>query len=192
MRPKIPLPTDDELGPEQVTMLAKLPPLNVFRMVAAAPGAGRPFLQLGGAVLSGALDARRREMAVLRVAHATKAAYEWAQHEQLARAAGVTEVEIDAIGTEEPVTGLDEECNLICRVADEISRDVRLSDEALQAIVDRYGPREAAELILLVSYYNMVSRFLESTRVAVEDEPLLEGTTPSSMRRPPSGDQAGQ
>ena len=177
MRPKIPLPTDDELGPEQVTMLAKLPPLNVFRMVAAAPGAGRPFLQLGGAVLSGALDARRREMAVLRVAHATKAAYEWAQHEQLARAAGVTEVEIDAIGTEEPVTGLDEECNLICRVADEISRDVRLSDEALQAIVDRYGPREAAELILLVSYYNMVSRFLESTRVEFESEPMLDGRT---------------
>jgi 4-carboxymuconolactone decarboxylase len=175
MRPQIPLPTDDELGPEQVKMLSKLPPLNVFRMVAAAPGAGRPFLQLGGAVLSGALDARRREMAVLRVAHATKASYEWAQHEQLARTAGVTEDEIDAIGGEEPVTGLDEECNLICRVADEITRDVRLSDDALQAIIDRYGPREAAELILLVSYYNMVSRFLESTRVELESEPLLDG-----------------
>jgi 4-carboxymuconolactone decarboxylase len=177
MDPKIPLPTDDELGPAQVRMLAKLPPLNVFRMVAGAPGAGRPFLQLGGAVLSGALDARRREMAVLRVAHATKASYEWAQHEQLARTAGVSEVEIDAINREEPVTGLDEEGNLICRVADEISRDVRLSDEALEAIVDRYGSREAAELILLVSYYNMVSRFLESTRVELEHEPLLNGRT---------------
>jgi 4-carboxymuconolactone decarboxylase len=177
MDPKIPLPTDAELGPEQVRMLAKLPPLNVFRMVAGAAGAGRPFLQLGGAVLSGALDARRREIAVLRVAHVTKAAYEWAQHEQLARAAGVTEAEIDAINREEPVTGLDQEGNLICRVADEISRDVRLSDEALDAIVARYGSREAAELILLVSYYNMVSRFLESTRVEIEDEPLLNGRT---------------
>ncbi len=177
MDPKIPLPTDEELGPELVRMLAKLPPLNVFRMVAAAPGAGRPFLQLGGAVLSGALDARRREMAVLRVAHATNAPYEWAQHEQLARTAGVSEAEIDAINREEPVTGLDQESNLICRVADEISRDVRLSDEALAAIVDRYGSREAAELILLVSYYNMVSRFLESTRVELENEPLLNGRT---------------
>lgn len=177
MEPKIPVPTDAELGPEQVRMLARLPPLNVFRMVAGAPGAGRPFLQLGGAVLSGALDARRREIAVLRVAHATKASYEWAQHEQLARTAGVSEREIDAIDREDPVTGLDEEGNLICRVADEISRDVRLSDEALEAIVDRYGSREAAELILLVSYYNMVSRFLESTRVELENEPLLKGRT---------------
>lgn len=174
MAPKIPLPTDAELEREQRELLSQLPPLNVFRMVAGAPNAVRPFLQLGGAVLSTALDARRREIAVLRVAHASRAEYEWAQHEQLARQAGVTEAEIEAVGGEEPVTSLDEECNLICRVADEVSRDVRLSDEALEQIIDRYGPREAAELILLVSYYNMVSRFLELTRVEIEDEPLLD------------------
>ena len=185
MPPKIPLPTDDELEPEHRELLANLPPLNVFRMVAGAPRAVRPFMALGGAVLSTGLDARRREIAVLRVAHATHAQYEWAQHEQLARNAGVTEAEIDAIGSEGPVTGLDEECNLICRVADEISREVRLSDEALEQIIDRYGPREATELIMLVSYYNMVSRFLESTRVEVEDEPLLEGQTPEALARRP-------
>ena len=32
--------------------------------------------------------------------------------------------------------------NLICRVADEVSRDVRLSDDALSQLVDRYGPRD--------------------------------------------------
>jgi len=179
--PKIPLPDDDELEPKHREMLAGIPPLNVFRMVAGAPRAVRPFMALGRAVLSTALDARRREIAVLRVAHATRAPYEWVQHEQLARAAGVTAAEIDAIEEEEPVRSLDDECNLICRVADEVTRDVRLSDEALEQIVDRYGPREAAELILLVSYYNMVSRFLESTRVEIEDEPLLAGQTPRSF-----------
>jgi AhpD family alkylhydroperoxidase len=181
--PKIPLPTDDELEPEHRDMLATLPQLNVFRMLAGAPRAVRPFMELGGAVLSTALDPRRREIAVLRVAHATRAPYEWAQHKQLARSVGVSESEIDAIDKEEPVASLDDECNLICRVADEISRDVRLSDDALEQISDRYGPREAAELILLVSYYNMVSRFLESTRVQIEDEPLLEAETSDSMAR---------
>jgi AhpD family alkylhydroperoxidase len=183
--PKIPLPSDDELDREHREMLARLPPLNVFRMVAGAPRAVRPFMALGSAVLSAPLDARRREIAVLRVAHATHAPYEWAQHEQLARNVGVTEAEIEAIGREDPVTSLDEECNLICRVADEVSRDVRLSDEALERIIDRYGPRETTELIMLVSYYNMVSRFLESTRVEVEDEPLLEGQTPEALTRRP-------
>ena len=167
----IPLPTDDELTPEHREMLAKVPPLNVFRMVAGTRRGLRPFLQLGSAVLSSCLDARRREMVVLRVAHATGASYEWAQHERLARHAGVTDQEINAIATEQPVSSLDEESNLICRVADEVSRDVRLSDDALEQIVHRYGSREAAELVLLVSYYNMVSRFLESTRVELEAEP---------------------
>jgi AhpD family alkylhydroperoxidase len=179
--PEIPLPSDEELTPEHRALLARLPPLNVFRMVAGAPAALRPFMALGSAVLSTALDARRREIAVLRVAQATNARYEWVQHEQLARNSGVSESEIAAIGSEERVTSLDEECNLICRVADEISRDVRLSDKALEQIAERYGPREASELILLVSYYNMVSRFLESTRVEVEDEPLLAGQTPGSF-----------
>jgi alkylhydroperoxidase family enzyme len=189
--PKIPLPTDDELEPEHREMLATLPQLNVFRMLAGAPRAVRPFMELGGAVLSTALDARRREIAVLRVAHATRAPCEWAQHKQLAGNVGVTDAEIDAIDKEEPVASLDEECNLICRVADEVTRHVRLSDDALEQIIDRYGPRAAADLILLVSYYNMVSRFLESTRVQIEDEPLLEGPMSGSMaRRPPDREGA--
>ena len=171
MPPRIPLPTDDELTPEHREILAKLPPLNVFRMVAGTERGLRPFLQLGSVVLSSSLDARRREIAVLRVAHATGAGYERAQHERLARNAGVSDEEINAIATEEPVSSLDDEGNLICRVADEVSRDVRLSDETLEQIIERYGAREAAEVILLVSYYNMVSRFLESTRVELEDEP---------------------
>ena len=68
-------------------------------------------------------------------------------------------------------------------------RDVRLSDEALEQIINRYGPREAAELILLASYYNMVSRFLESTRVEVEDEQLLRGQTPGAIARGAEGDR---
>ena len=76
-----------------------------------------------------------------------------------------------------PVGGLDEEGNLLCRVADEISNDVRLSDEALSDIIARYGERQATELILCCAYFNMLSRFLESTRVPVEDEAVLEKTT---------------
>jgi hypothetical protein len=89
----------------------------------------------------------------------------------------VSDAEIGAIGSEDPVVSLDAEVNLICRVADEVSRNVRLSDDALEQIVERYGPRQAAEVILLVSYCNMVSRFLESTRVEIEPEQLLGGLT---------------
>lgn len=170
----IPLPRDADLSPEIRETLAALPPLNVFRMLAWAPASFQPFLDLAMSVLlRSELDARLREIAVLRVAHVTRSNYEWVQHVVVGKRAGLSESEIEKIGVEGPVTGLDEEGNLLCRVADEISLEVRLSDEALAAIVERFGTRQASELIVCCSYFNMLSRFLESMRVELESEPVL-------------------
>ena len=169
MAEKIPLPDEAQLSPEIVATLKKLPPLNVFRMVANAPASFHGFLDFAMSILmSSEFDKRKREIAVLRVAHVTRSTYEWTQHVFVAKSTGVTDDEIARIAVDGPVTRLDEEGNLLCRVADEISRDVRLSDEALAAIKQRYGIRQATELILCCAYFNMLSRFLESTRVELE------------------------
>ena len=173
--PGISLPSDAELIPEIRKTLGALPALNVFRMMARAPASFQAWIDFALSILLGSeFDARKREIAVLRVAHVTGSRYEWTQHVTVAKRTGLREAEIDRIATDGPVTGLDEEGNLLCRVADEISRDVRLSDEALEAIVGRYGERQATELIVCCSYFNMVSRFLESTRVELEHGPVLE------------------
>jgi len=51
--------------------------------------------------------------------------------------------------------------------------DQWVSDEALKAILTRYGVRQATELILCCSYFNMLSRFLESMRVELESTPAF-------------------
>ena len=174
MQPKIPLPSDDQLPADIRDTLANLPPVNVFRMMANAPASFHGFLQLAGSILmQSEFDSRKREIAILRVAHVTRSSYEWTQHVRLARQIGVTQEEIDRIGVDGLVQGLDEESLLLCRVAEEISRDIRLSDEALEAILTRYGVRQATELILCCSYFNMLSRFLESTRVELESAPAF-------------------
>jgi AhpD family alkylhydroperoxidase len=171
----IPLVTDADLTPELRKVLVSLPALNIFRMLANAPANLKPFVDYGMSLLFATeLDARKREIAILRVAHVTRSKYEWTQHATLARRVGVTDAEIAAIAVDGPVRGLDEEGRLLCRVAEEISRDVRLSDDALRAILDRYGRRQAVELILCCSHFNMVSRILESTRVELEPENRLE------------------
>jgi AhpD family alkylhydroperoxidase len=181
---KMPLPTDAELSPEVRGVLAALPPLNVFRAIANAPASLRPFVDYGMSILfQSQFDARKREIAILRVAHVTRSKYEWAQHVTLARRAGVSEEEIASIACAGPVASLDDEGNLLCRVADEITRDVRLSDQALAAILDRYGARQAMELILCCSHFNMVSRILESARVDLEDENVLENWQPPAVGR---------
>jgi len=175
MTARIPLPAEESLTPEICGTLRALPPLNVFRMMANTPASFQPFVDLAMSILlQSELDPRKREIAVLRVAHVTRSLYEWTQHVTVGKRLGVTDEEIARIAVDGPVTGLDEEGNLLCRVADEISRDVRLSDQALAEIVRRYGVRQASELILCCSYFNMLSRFLESTRVELENEPVLK------------------
>ncbi len=171
MTTKIPLPKDEDLPSDIKETLSTFPPLNVVRMMANAPASLKGFIELASSILMRSkFDPRKREIAVLRVAHVTKSSYEWTQHVTVAKRTGVSDDEIERIAAEDPVTSLDEEGNLLCRVADEISRDVRLSDEALTQILDRYGVRGATELILCCSYFNMLSRFLESTRVELEKE----------------------
>ena len=180
----LPLPSDADLTPEAREILGALPPLNVFRAVAMLPASLRPFLELGGSLLSGAhLTPAERELAILRVAHLTDAAYERQQHEQLGRAVGLTEPEIEATAAERPADTLPADGALISRAADEITRDVRLSDEALALVRARWGDAGAAELILTVGYYNMVSRFLESARVPLEATDLLADATPEGIVR---------
>jgi 4-carboxymuconolactone decarboxylase len=178
---RVPLPTDDELTPEVKNVLDNIPPLNVFRAVGRLPESFTPFMQLGGSLLGDpGISTPTREIAILRVAHITGAGYEWAQHEQIARNVGVSDEAIAALQTDDPSDSgaLDADGALAARVAEEISRDVRLSDQALDALIERYGNKGAASMVLCVSYYNMVSRFLESMRVEIEDEQLLHGQTP--------------
>jgi len=170
MSVSIPLPEIGSLPPGIREAVESIP-LNVIRMAANAPASFMTFAGFARSILfESQFDTRKRKIAILRVARVTDAHYEWTHHVAIARQCGVTEEQIEKIKTEDPVTSLGDEYNLLCRVADEISRNVRLSDDALEQILDRYGVRESTEIILCVSYFNMVSRFLESTRVPIENE----------------------
>ncbi len=181
---QVPLPDDSELSDEIRATLASAPPFNVFRMIANTPASFRGFTDLASSILlRSEFDPKKREIAVLRTAHVTKSLYEWTQHVRIARNLGVTEAGIEAVQADGPVTALDEESNMLCRVADEISRDVRLSDGALEWALARYGVRQACELILCCSYFNMLSRFLESTRVQLEKADLVGKATPGQIAK---------
>ncbi len=169
MTPRIPLPADSDLPSEIRETLANLDH-NFFRMLANAPASFREVVDLAESILMRSeLPPRKREVAVLRVAHITGCNYEWTHHIVAAKVSGVTDDEIGKIAVTGSVDGLGEEDDLLCRVADEITGDVRLSDDALAEILARYGVRQAMELILCCSFYNMVSRILQSTRVELEE-----------------------
>src|SRR3954471_20642129 len=91
---------DPATAPENVRQaLERVPPLNVFKMLAHAETAFRPWLRFGGALLaSSAVDAVQRELAILRVSKLTPGAeYEWVQHVPILLAVGGSEAQAAAL-----------------------------------------------------------------------------------------------
>lgn len=166
--------------------LDALPSLNIFRMVANAETAFRPWLRLGGALLSSLeLDARLRELAILRVGQLERAEYEWVQHVPIARSVGATDAEIAAIERDDVESeDLDAATRAVLRFTTEAVRDVRVSDEALAEVREQgISPRQVVELLLVISYYMGVARVAESAGIEV-DGPLGDQVAASAQRPP--------
>jgi hypothetical protein len=114
---------------------------------------------------------------VLRCAYLLNVPYERQANLVMARNVGLSTEEIEAIGKDGPVAGLDAEGTLICQTTDELTEFATLTDPTLQALVDRYGRNVAAKLILAVGWFNLLSRFLNGTRVPLETGNAYEGRT---------------
>ena len=165
--------------------LQRVPPLNVFRMAANAETAFRPWLAFGGALLSSLqLDARVRELAILRVARLSDAEYEWVQHVPIALAVGASEQQVTALerGDLED-DSLSEPDRAVLRFTTEVVRDVRASDETFAAVREHLSPREVVELLLVVGQYMMVARLAGTTDIEL-DEPAAPGVVEASLRDP--------
>lgn len=166
---RIPLPTDEELTPEAKELLGNLPPLNIVRMFAGAPAALKPLTDLGQAVLLQAeLDPRLREIAILAVARTSDSDYERLQHENICKAIGMSDEETRAAADGDLET-LDEEAQLVWRFGQEIARDVRASEELTAQVLERFGRRQATELVVACATYSAIARIIETCGVELEE-----------------------
>jgi 4-carboxymuconolactone decarboxylase len=168
---RIPYPDPKTLAPETQEQLAKLAPLNVFRMLAGSEGLLGPFIRLGNHLWNKAkLTPVLREIAILRVGALSNARYEVFQHQRIARSLGMSEPLIAAIASGPDDPALDELQRLVVRFTDELVRDIRVSDRTFAAARARLSVQELQELTVLVGYYMTVSRFLETFGVELEAE----------------------
>lgn len=167
---RVPYP-DLTNAPEDVRSLAaSLPPLNIFRMLPHAPTFLRGFGQLGTAILSqAALDARLRELIILRVGNRSPAPYEWQQHVPIGRACGVSDDEIAALERNDVQAAcFSDRDRAVLQLTDELLVGPRASDATLTAMRATFSDREVCEAVLTIGFYMMVARFLETTGVDLE------------------------
>jgi alkylhydroperoxidase family enzyme len=168
--PRIPYAAPEQLDQTTQNLLERLAPLNIFKMMANAPGLLRPFVDLGGAFLfNGKLDPVTRECAILRVGYLSKATYETAQHEKIGRDVGMSDALIEAVKTGPTDPSLSEEHRLTLAFVDDLVANVRASDATFDPVLAHFGAEVAQEITLVTGYYMMVCRFLETFDVEIED-----------------------
>ena len=174
---------DPDSAPEPVRdALQRVPPLNVFRMMANAETAFRPWLRWGAALLDRLqLDPLLRELAILRVARLTPhAEYEWVQHVPLAKAVGATDAQIVALERDDTAGDyFTPEQRLVLRFTTEVVRDARASDETLEELKQTMSPREVVELLMVIGNYMMLARVLATTGMDLDEPAGLAALRPA-------------
>jgi AhpD family alkylhydroperoxidase len=132
-----------------------------------------PPVAEGWSALLGALRNRTTlppdltELAVLRIAVLNGAPFEWTAHEPAARRAGVTDVQLAALRTEDPAAApvFSAVQALALRFTDASSREVAVPDDLFAALRAQLDDRQVVELVATVAGYAMVSRFLVALEV---------------------------
>ncbi|MEL6830833.1 MAG: carboxymuconolactone decarboxylase family protein [Pseudomonadota bacterium] len=159
----------DDLDPNAQNLIKRLAPLNIFKMMAHNPGILKPFVDLGTAFLfKGSLDPVTRECAILRVGYLSEASYETAQHERIGRDLGMDDALFAALRSGPESKDLTDEQRLAVALTDDVVQNVRASNATFDPVLEHFGPAGAQELVLIIGYYMMVSRFLETFDVDIE------------------------
>ncbi|MFI2346570.1 carboxymuconolactone decarboxylase family protein [Streptomyces sp. NPDC019443] len=152
---------------------------NIFTTLVRHPDLYERFMPFGGQLLRrGRLSGRLRELLILRTSYNTGAPYEWGRHVPLAKAAGVTDTEIDRLVQGAEAGGWSDLERCLIRAADELNRDARLCDATWEVLAEHFGDAEMIEITMLVGQYHMVAFFLNSVGVALDpgfDSPGLAG-----------------
>ena len=149
---------------------ARLPPLNIFRMMGHAGEMLDGFVRLGNQILAfSKIDPVLREIAIVRVGVLSKAGYEVYQHEAISRRLGMDDAKIAAIHEGPDAKAFSDLEKLVMRYTDDVVRNVRASDATFAPLSKHFSHKEMQELTITIGYYMMVSRFLETFDVDIED-----------------------
>ncbi len=112
------------------------------------------------------IDARLREVLVLRTAANLDCEYEWHHHKRLASIVGLSEEVIASIRDRKALAADDH--NLMVRCADELAKDAMLSDSTWQQVVERFGLEYTMDVVFTVGAYTALAMGLKSCGVQLE------------------------
>lgn len=146
--------------------------LNVFRTWLHHPGIAKGINDLLGRLLfRGVLDARLRELIIMRLGWSTGSDYEWTQHWGIATGLGIKADDLVAVRDWEHADEFGPAERAVLAATDETVRDGAITSDTWAALTEHVGddPVILLEVVHVIALWRMVSSVLRSLQVELED-----------------------
>jgi alkylhydroperoxidase family enzyme len=144
---------------------------NALATMVHNPALAEPWLRYNDVLLRHAsIDARLRELMILRVAWLTRSEYEWVQHVRLAPRYDITPGEIQAISR-----GASAGCwtpleTALLAATDQLMDGYRIDDATWKALAGELDERQLIEVVYVVGTYTCLAMVFKSLGVQLDPE----------------------
>jgi alkylhydroperoxidase family enzyme len=115
------------------------------------------------------LAVRERELVILRIGYLCQAAYEWGQHVEIARRAGMSDDEIRSAKTGPDTPGIPKLDRLLLQATDQLHADAHISDATWAGLSEHLTTQQLMDLVFTVGQYNLVSMALNTLGVQLDE-----------------------
>ncbi|HEY6983379.1 carboxymuconolactone decarboxylase family protein [Reyranella sp.] len=168
MRDLSTLAPEDREAIEKNTMGGRI--FNVFRVLAHHPKLVKRWTPFAGHILSKqTLPFRDRELLILRIGWLNQAAYEFAQHELIARRGGLSDADVARIKEGPRAAGWSEKEAALIQAVDDLYENSVVSDATWAILAGSYSSEQLIDAVFTVGQYNLVSWALNSFGVPLDD-----------------------
>jgi uncharacterized peroxidase-related enzyme len=135
---------------------------NFLRTLAHSPGLMEGFIALNGALNRMSLDPKLRELAYIRTSEINSCGYCLDHHKRGGRKAGLDERQVNETESYSDNAIYDDIQRDALQYADEVTRNVVVSDDVVERLKGKLSDRELVELAATVALANFTNRISET------------------------------
>ena len=150
--------------PEQEKILAELTQrsgkiANIWKLWSHSPQTLETFMMFYKSLMKGKLDGRLRELAYMKTSLVNECPYCFKAHEFSGRRLGITEQQIQELGTYATSTLFSPVEKLVLQYAEEVTRTARSSEETVNELKKHLSETDIVELTATIGVANLTNRF---------------------------------
>jgi alkylhydroperoxidase family enzyme len=142
---------------------------NVAKALANSPGLATKVFPLANYFMNqSALDKRVRELAVLMLMKCCECEYGFVRHIDIAKHEGISQQQIDDIGSYRTSQRFSDNDKLILQYAEELTTKARVDDDLFRKVETIVGKDKMVDLTGAIAFWNMMARNLNALQVGLE------------------------